>query len=208
MIGSIPCFFDGQWKNPNVGVVGPDAIIERHLQWGSTYNGNTELPVSMVLYALALANDAQIVAETGVNNAAGATLWLVMASMANLGAYCGIDIQQDKCSDASAAIGQSFPDAVYQVLCGDALTVLPERFKPGTIDLLFVDDNHTREHVAAEVEAFLPLMKPGGLMCFHDIIGVHEHDVWDVIEPLGAIKLVGAFHRPDHKFGGLGVIRT
>ena len=102
---------------------------------------------------------------------------------------------------------EGFPCS-YNLQCGDALDLLPKQFDPGTIDFLFVDDNHEREHVEAEVKALLPLMRPGGLMCFHDVVGVHEHDIWDVIQPLGAIRLIDTFHRRGHAFGGLGLLKV
>jgi predicted O-methyltransferase YrrM len=204
---TIPCFFDSQWRNPNVGTFGPDPIIAHHLLKGGTYNGNTELPVSMVLYSLALANDARTIVETGVNHAAGATLWLVMAALANHGTYFGVDIRDECCKEAAELIREIFPDAPILLECGDALTMVPKHFLPGTIDFLFVDDNHHHDHVAREIETFLPLVRPGGLLCFHDILGVHNHDIWDVIQPYGAIRLVDTLHRPDHPFGGLGIIK-
>lgn len=204
---SIPCFFDSQWRNPNVGTFGPDAIIAHHLLAGGTYNGNTELPVSMVLYSLALANDARTIVETGLNNAAGATLWLVCAAYSNLGSYFGVDIRENKCQGGTAVIREVFPDAIVTIECGDALTVLPKHFNPGTIDFLFVDDDHTHDHVVQEVETFLPLVRSGGLLCFHDILGVHRTDIWEVIKPYGAVALVDTLHRPDHPFGGLGILK-
>lgn len=204
---TIPCFFDSQWRNPNVGTFGPDPIIAHHLLEGGTYNGNTELPVCMVLYSLALANDARTVVETGINNAAGATLWLATAAFANFGTYFGVDTRQECCEKASSIIREILPDANFTVDCGDALTILPKHFHPDTIDFLFVDDNHDHDHVAQEIEMFMPLVRSGGLLCFHDILGVHEHDIWDVIKPYGAIRLVDTLHRPDHPFGGLGIIK-
>ena len=204
---TVPCWFDSQWRNPNVGTFGPDPIIANHLMEGGTYNGNTELPVCMVLYSLALANDARNIVETGVNNAAGATLWLVCAAFANLGTYFGVDIRREACDKGAGIIRECLPDAPFILECGDAIDVLPKHFNPGTIDFLFVDDDHGHDHVAKEVETFLPLVRSGGLLCFHDILGVHKTDIWDVIEPYGAIPLVDTLHRPDHPFGGLGIIK-
>lgn len=41
-------------------------------------------------------------------------------------------------------------------------------FKDKSIDFLFLDANHTKEFVSKDIAAFLPKMKPGGIMAGHD----------------------------------------
>lgn len=43
------------------------------------------------------------------------------------------------------------------------------RFAPGSIDLLHIDGDHSRAAVEADVAAWLPRMRPGGLVVFDDI---------------------------------------
>lgn len=194
--------------NPDFGVMGPDGFLDQHYRQGGIWNGNTELPVSLVLYALTLANRYKVIVETGVNNGAGATLWLVLAALLNSGMYHGVDIDPGSIQKARDAITQVCPQGPATFYKGNALDVLPANFAPASIDLLFVDDDHHRSQVEQEVAAFLPLMKPGGLLCFHDIIGIHESDIWPVIEPLGAIRIVDVQHTQGKPFGGLGVIKV
>lgn len=40
--------------------------------------------------------------------------------------------------------------------------------KRGTIDLIFVDGDHSYEGCRADIAAWLPYLKPGGVMAFHD----------------------------------------
>jgi predicted O-methyltransferase YrrM len=40
--------------------------------------------------------------------------------------------------------------------------------KLGTIDLMFIDGDHSYEGCKADIEAWLPFMKQGGVMAFHD----------------------------------------
>lgn len=38
----------------------------------------------------------------------------------------------------------------------------------GRLDLVWIDGGHALEHVRRDIRCFLPLMRPGGLMCGHD----------------------------------------
>ena len=130
-----------------------------------------------------------------------------MGGRINGGTYTGCDILQPPCERAATFIEQLWgKEAAVTIVHGDALVEVPKLFRDRPIDLLFIDDNHERGHVEREVEAFRPLMRAGGLMLFHDVLGVHEPDIWDVIAPLGAVKLVNHLHVPGCNFGGLGML--
>ena len=194
--------------NPDFGVFGPESFLEQHFREGGTWHGNTELTVSLALYSLALANRSKVIVETGVNNAAGATLWLCLAAHVNLGRYHGVDIDPDALRKAHEKCQKFVTNSQPIFYKGNALDVLPANFQPGTIDLLFVDDDHHRAHVEAEIETFLPLMRSGGLMLFHDVMGVHEPDVWEPLKARGGLRLVEHQHLPGQAFGGLGLLKV
>ena len=48
----------------------------------------------------------------------------------------------------------------------------------GEVDIVFVDGNHTPEFVEADIDAWLPHVRPGGLMVFHDYGGIF----WDHVK--------------------------
>lgn len=193
--------------NADFGVFGPEPFIEHHYREGGVWRGNTELPVCMVLYALALANRAKVIVETGLNRGGGATLWLAFAAVANQGVYHGIDIDNAALEMANAAINIAIPQAKPILYKGNALDVLPGNFAKDSIDFLFLDDDHHRAQVEQELAAFLPLIRPGGLMLLHDVLGIHESDVWGPIATRGGIRLITHAHFPDKPFGGLGLIQ-
>lgn len=45
-----------------------------------------------------------------------------------------------------------------------------------TIDLLFIDADHSYEGVARDYEMYAPLVRPGGLIAFHDVLPCRPED--------------------------------
>lgn len=69
-----------------------------------------------------------------------------------------------------------FPDVAWRVVRSDALTVIANQ-PDETLDFVFIDDDHTHAHVAAELTALMRKVKAGGLICGHDVHGqcqLHE----------------------------------
>ena len=44
----------------------------------------------------------------------------------------------------------------------------------GTVDLLFIDGDHSYDGVRADFESYAPLVRPGGLIAFHDVDSINH----------------------------------
>jgi predicted O-methyltransferase YrrM len=60
-------------------------------------------------------------------------------------------------------------------------------FAGNPVDFLFIDGDHTYEGVKKDWEMYSPLVRPGGLIVFHDIAGNYEDTqvkrLWDSVKP-------------------------
>lgn len=78
------------------------------------------------------------------------------------------------------------------------------------IDCLFIDGDHTYEGVRSDYEMYSDLVRPGGLIAFHDIVthlyALHCEVVklWCEIKNESAVEIVSS--EGDH-WGGIGVLR-
>ena len=77
-----------------------------------------------------------------------------------------------------------------------------DRFAQESIDLLHIDGHHTEEAVRHDLEAWLPKLRPGGILLLHDI-AMHGRDfgVWKVWAELASRGRSWSFAQPP----GLGV---
>lgn len=94
------------------------------------------------------------------------------------------------------------PEVTWRVLQSDALAVIAQ-CADESLDFVFVDDDHTTPHVQAEIDALIPKMRVGGLICFHDVYG--SCDLHHVVERAGGYCLDLPRLGPA---GGLGVLQV
>jgi predicted O-methyltransferase YrrM len=79
------------------------------------------------------------------------------------------------------------------------------------LDLLFIDGDHTYEGVSQDYMMYSPLVRPGGMIVFHDIVksiwpGCQVDRFWGELEQntsLGAKAIIG--YVPSH-YGGIGLV--
>jgi len=161
--------------------------------------------------------------EIGV--AAGGTLWMGAMVVKTGGLIIGID---NYCEAK-----HNYPDSAKKVVSklagkydvrllthkpsGELVQEVEELLKGAGIDHLHIDGSHTYEGVKADFENYGPLVKPGGLVQFHDIIttnatkqgpcGVPKY--WaelkekypgrhrEVVQPGGSIFGIGLIRMPE-----------
>jgi len=92
-----------------------------------------------------------------------------------------------------------FSNSVSEVLMLKGDSHDPEIFKmisdrmEGSIDFLFIDGDHTYEGAKQDYETYGPLVRPGGLVAFHDVVYETEIQVrrffLEIEEPKDSIEL-------------------
>ena len=73
--------------------------------------------------------------------------------------------------------GDSHTDAAYEAVV--------RRLDGDTVDLLFIDGDHTFEGVREDFERYAPLLSEDGLVAFHDIVTI-ERDTWNQVDEFWA----------------------
>jgi predicted O-methyltransferase YrrM len=91
------------------------------------------------------------------------------------------------------------PDGLYQAFCANLqpwlakgkVTVLrmnaPDavsQFRPGSVDLVFIDAGHVYADVKRDIETYRPLVKQGGILCGHDYACPSHRGVQDAVDEL------------------------
>lgn len=91
---------------------------------------------------------------------------------------------------------------VINLIKCDSVSAAP-RYEDKSLDFVFIDGLHTYEGVYADIEAYLPKVKDGGIICGHDYGWPGEPDPWavrraveDYFRPLVADVSFGCFADP------------
>jgi predicted O-methyltransferase YrrM len=104
-------------------------------------------------------------------------------------------------------------DPHWSLFIGDDLSAEALEFMPAQCDVLFVDSDHSYEHVLRTMELYMPRVKPGGIALFHDTQWV-PGDV-DLGRPEGRVAHAISAYCESHRLSwenrpgsyGLGVVR-
>lgn len=71
-----------------------------------------------------------------------------------------------------------------QILRGDTVE-MAERVLDGTLQLIYVDADHTKEGVERDIAAWMPKLAAGGIMAFDDYDNRIDYGVGEVVDALG-----------------------
>lgn len=131
-----------------------------------------------VLVALARLIDARTYVELGVCD--GSTMAHVLRYRPSLRGW-GIDLFRPQPGNPSETY-ESWDWVAIQHRCEAALAEYGDRaeilrmttleavdYVPGVVDLVFIDADHSTAAVAADIESWLPRIRPGGILAGHDI---------------------------------------
>lgn len=170
---------------------------------GLYQEGGTEPWVAQLVAEFCSAKQARVVLELG--GFKGLTSLTIAERMASYGGGQLIIVEMDpeRCNDIRVRFADnpaSHVGVMAQLQTVDALTAIAS-LPLKSVEVAFVDDDHTAAHVESEIQALLPRMANGGIILLHDVVGPFGLDT--VVRRHGGIVL----DLPKmHSAGGLGII--
>lgn len=156
------------------------------------------------LLALLAEDPPRVVVEIGAD--AGGTLWAWFQAGARR-------VLTVSLPDGPYASGRTLDRHDAELIAGDSHTPatrdrLVAALAGDPVDLLFIDGDHTAAGVTADLELYRPLVRPGGLVCLHDICHHPRHpdvQVDRVWQELSGDK--DEIVADPQTWGGIGVLR-
>lgn len=179
------------------GVVYPDAQLI-----GTHADAVTEPWLANLLCALLVAQGGSTVLETGgFMGVTSAWLYTTLERMGG-GKLIVAEINNARAADIATFLRKfPCPNTEFVVENKNVLDVIRE-LPDQSLDVAWVDDDHTPWHVGQEIGLLWPKMRKGGLLVFHDVWGPLGLDA--VIRRFGGYPM--AFPRLGPA-GGLGVVQ-
>ena len=176
------------------------------------HNANQKLVEFAALIRLLSDRELNVVVEIGT--AHGGTYWAWCRLATPTAHLVSVDLpgNDDWTARVRSYPGPTQTQTVIRADSHDQQTVRSLDRLRGSVDLLFLDGDHSYDGVRADFENFAPLVKPGGLIAFHDVESTNHpasqvdrlwaqlRDVYDVREIIDTVD--------DEQSGryGIGVI--
>ena len=181
----------------------PDGVVplERYLP------GSTEPWTADVVCGIARALHPSFVVETGTfEGRTTLALWDALREQDHLSVLVSVEMDHDRCVTAAEALRSAAASRQGRGSCslkcqeGDAIAYL--RSLPSeSVDLVFLDDDHTLDHVAVEMMEALRVLRSHGVLCMHDVSGASP--LGTLVKTMGGVVLD---FRKMHHTGGLGIV--
>lgn len=170
---------------------------------GALERGAQQKPAELTGFLELLATlGPEVVVEIGV--ADGGTLWAWRQ-------YAPLVIGIDTGGELADIVGDSHHP--------DTFSALLERLDGRPIDTLFIDGDHSYAGARADHDLYAPLVRPGGLIAFHDIAAESTPDyeigvpkLWAELRDGTAVEFIdttpGSGGQWGDAWGGIGVLRA
>lgn len=168
-------------------------------------DGCTEPWIAQAVCALLAAQGGSVVLETG--GFKGTTsLWLARTLQTMGGGDLFVaEVDPERADGIKARLDAvALLPATYGVYAEDVLQFM-QRIPSRSLDFVWLDDDHQKHHVEQEIVSLWPKMKPGGIICFHDVSSDGVCQLGPLIRKYGGIALDLPRLGPD---GGLGIIQV
>jgi cephalosporin hydroxylase len=163
-----------------------------------------QLPDDMIrIQEVIHAVQPDVIIETGVAHGGSLTFYATLCKAMEKGRVIGIDIEIRPHNRTAIESHPLFPYiSLIEGSSVDPLIVarIAGEVKPGETVLVLLDSNHTKAHVAAELEAYAPLVTPGSYIVATDGImswlgnAPRTQPDWNWNNPLEAAKEFAAAH--------------
>jgi len=149
------------------------------------------------LYLLTVELQLKNILELGTRTGES-TIAFLQAAKEIGGTVTSVDI--DPCPDAKKLVEKNNLDEKWKFIQMDDLDLTWNQ----PIDHLFIDTAHTYEHTLKELKKFEPMVRQGGIISLHDIIGAPEvlTAINEYITDKKNIKFYKYFHN-----NGLGILK-
>ncbi len=194
--------------------------IEETVDWAMHFGSRKEFTVNTIqqreeILALARAVDAikpKTILEIGT--ALGGTLLIWSRIASDLVISCDIE---DRSIQKSFYTSFPPPESSCKVslLTGDSHTrefraLVEKQLNGRPVDFLFIDGDHTEKGVTADYLAYRDLVRPGGIIAFHDIVEKQptpQNQVYHLWKKIRETAVVEEFvGNPDQCGYGIGII--
>lgn len=154
------------------------------------------------LYRLVVDNGLKTVVELGVREGES-TVALLEGVHETKGHLTSVDLAD--CPIARERIKRYGLSERWTFIRGDDVVTAASWDAGRPIDLVFIDTSHEYEHTQRELEVWEPLVRPWGILAFHDTV-TYCHGVWGPISAY--IQGRGGYQWTNHpNCNGLGILR-
>ena len=154
----------------------------------------------------------RVVLEVGVQHGGTLSRWAMDAADDAL--IIGVDVQPP--SDASIPRG---PGQTVAMVAGDShdpatLQTVRDVLAGRQVDWLFIDGDHSYDGVSADYRAYSPLVRPGGIVGFHDICrhpketGCEVDRLWNRLASRAPDRAREIIWSRDQNWAGIGLLRV